>query len=142
MFTIGFTKKSASTFFSLLRGSGATRLVDIRVNNVSQLAGFAKREDLSYFLGELCQMEYAHELRLAPTAEMLDAYKKRRVGWAEYERMFLDLMAAREVEKNVPAAMLDNTVLLCSEATPERCHRRLVAEYLAEAWGGVSITHL
>ena len=140
--TMGFTKKSASTFFGLLRQSGADRLVDVRLNNVSQLAGFAKRDDLAYFLGEICAMQYRHDLQLAPTQPMLDDYKKRGASWDEYERRFLDLMRERRIEETVSPEILDNAVLLCSEATAHHCHRRLVAEYLAEQWGDVSIEHL
>jgi uncharacterized protein (DUF488 family) len=142
IYTIGFTKKSAGVFFGLLRTSGAQRLVDVRLNNVSQLAGFAKRDDLKFFLAELCDMDYIHEQRLAPTQEMLDDYKKRGSSWQEYERSFIDLMAERKIEASVPADLLDNAVLLCSEATPHNCHRRLVAEYVAEHWGDVTVTHL
>ena len=142
IYTIGFTKKSASTFFGLLQKSGAERLVDVRLNNVSQLAGFAKRDDLKFFLAELCNMDYTHELRLAPTQEMLDNYKKRGSSWQEYERWFIDLMVERKIEAIIPPSLLDNAVLLCSEATPHNCHRRLVSEYLAEHWGDVVVIHL
>ena len=142
IYTIGFTKKSASTFFGLLQKSGAERLVDVRLNNVSQLAGFAKRDDLKFFLAELCNMDYTHELRLAPTQEMLDNYKKRGSSWQEYERGFIDLMVERKIEATIPPSLLDNAVLLCSEAAPHNCHRRLVCEYLAEHWGDVVVTHL
>lgn len=142
LYTIGFTKKSADTFFGLLRKSGAERLVDVRLNNVSQLAGFAKRDDLSYFLAELCGMGYRHELELAPTKSMLDNYKKHGASWANYELSFLDLIADRQIESRVSRDVLDNSVLLCSEATPHHCHRRLVAEYLADRWGGLTIEHL
>ena len=142
IYTIGFTKKSASTFFGLLQKSGAERLVDVRLNNVSQLAGFAKRDDLKFFLAELCNMDYTHELRLAPTQEMLDNYKKRGSSWQEYERGFIDLMVERKIEATIPPSLLDNAVLLCSEAAPHNCHRRLVSEYLAEHWGDVAVTHL
>lgn len=142
IFTIGFTKKPASTFFGLLRDSRAARLVDVRLNNVSQLAGFAKRDDLAYFLREICGMGYHHELQLAPTKDMLDDYKKRGVRWSEYERSFLDLIAERRIEERLSPLLLDNSVLLCSEATAHHCHRRLVAEYLAERWDDVTIEHL
>lgn len=142
IYTIGFTKKSANTFFGLLRKSGARRLVDVRLNNVSQLAGFAKRDDLKFFLAELCQMDYVHELRLAPTQGMLDDYKKHGSSWQEYERWFLDLMAERQIEATVPLELLDNAVLLCSEATPQNCHRRLVGDYLTTHWGDVAVIHL
>ncbi len=140
--TIGFTKKNASTYFGLLRSSGARSLVDVRLNNVSQLAGFTKRDDLRYFLAELCDMDYIHEPLLAPTQEMLDEYKKRKSGWAWYEQRFLELMAQRQVEEAIHPETLDNSVLLCSEAEPHHCHRRLVAEYLARRWPEIVIRHL
>ncbi|KUF20200.1 DUF488 domain-containing protein [Streptomyces silvensis] len=139
--TIGFTKKSAETFFGLLRESGAKTLVDVRLNNVSQLSGFAKRNDLEYFLGELCGMAYAHRPDLAPTQPMLDDFKKHGVGWATYEEEFLELMRQRRIEATVPRELLADAVLLCSEEKPHHCHRRLVAEYLAEHWSGVGIEH-
>ncbi|MFI6032431.1 DUF488 family protein [Amycolatopsis magusensis] len=140
--TIGFTKKSAEKFFGLLRASGAATLVDIRLNNVSQLAGFAKRDDLKYFLGELCGMVYTHRPELAPTQPMLDDYKKQGTGWATYEDRFLELMRHRGIENSIPRELLDNAVLLCSEEKPHQCHRRLVAEYLAQHWDSVTIEHL
>lgn len=142
IYTIGFTKKSASTFFGLLQKSGAERLIDVRLNNVSQLAGFAKRDDLSYFLAEICGMNYSHELQLAPTKAMLDDYKKHGASWHDYERWFLDLVAERQIEDRIAPTLLDNAVLLCSEATAHHCHRRLVAEYLVERWHNVIVEHL
>lgn len=142
IYTIGFTKKSASTFFTLLGKSRAERLVDVRLNNVSQLAGFTKRDDLKYFLAELCGMDYIHELQLAPTQTMLDNYKKHKASWADYEHWFLDLVTERQIETTVPRELIANSVLLCSEATPHHCHRRLAAEYLAKHWGDVTIEHL
>lgn len=142
IYTIGFTKKSARTFFGLLQKSGAERMVDVRLNNVTQLAGFAKRDDLSYFLAEICGMDYNHELQLAPTKAMLDDYKKHGASWDEYERRFLDLIAERRIEDRIPQELLDNAVLLCSEATAHQCHRRLVADYLVERWQNVSVEHL
>jgi uncharacterized protein (DUF488 family) len=142
VFTIGFTQKSAAEFFGLLRKSGAKKLIDVRLNNVSQLAGFAKRDDLQFFLRELCQMEYAHEPRLAPTKALLDAYKKEKGDWPVYERNFIALMQQRRIEKIVSPAAVDMACLLCSEHTPEHCHRRLVVEYLGAKWGGINVTHL
>src|SRR5436305_10132569 len=98
VYTIGFTRKSAAEFFGLLRGAGVRRLIDVRLNNLSQLAGFTKRDDLAFFVKELCGADYVHEPRLAPTQDMLDAYKKAKGDWAEYERQFLGLMAARKIE--------------------------------------------
>ena len=142
IFTIGFTKKSAETFFSLLSGSGAKRLVDVRLNNVSQLAGFAKKDDLKYFLHAICGMDYVHLPELAPTQAMLDGYKKEKGDWAAYEVQFLDLMKSREVEKSVSKDVLADACLLCSEDKPQHCHRRIVAEYLRDKWGDVEIVHL
>jgi uncharacterized protein (DUF488 family) len=141
-YTIGFTKKSARTFFGLLRDSGARRVVDVRLNNVSQLAGFAKRDDLAYFLREICGMDYVHLPQLAPTKDMLGAYKRGQIDWTSYERSFLDLMAERSVEESVPRELVDGGCLLCSEDKPHHCHRRLVAEYLQQCWGNLDIHHL
>ncbi|MFD4658521.1 DUF488 family protein [Kitasatospora sp. NPDC058444] len=142
IYTIGFTKKSAEKFFGLLREAEVTALIDVRLNNVSQLSGFAKRDDLRYFLGEICGAQYAHRTELAPTQDLLDAYKKRSVGWAAYEERFLELMKVRQIEDVVRREALENAVLLCSEDNAQNCHRRLVAEYLAEQWGDVTIEHL
>jgi uncharacterized protein (DUF488 family) len=143
LFTIGFTKKSAERFFGLLGESHATALVDVRLNNVSQLAGFAKRDDLKFFLREICDMDYVHRPDLAPTQPMLDSYRKHgTTTWDEYASQFLDLMQTRRIEETISQELLENAVLLCSEETPHRCHRRLVAEYLAEHWNDVDITHL
>jgi uncharacterized protein (DUF488 family) len=140
--TIGFTKKSAEDFFRLLRSSGARRVLDVRLNNVSQLAGFAKKADLEFFLREICDMEYLHAPELAPTKEILDAYKKHGCAWNVYEAEFMNLMERRCVERTIPRELVDQSCLLCSEHEPHHCHRRLVAEYLDEKWGGVIADHL
>jgi len=142
IFTAGFTRKCAEAFFTGLKQSGASRLVDVRLNNTSQLSGFAKRDDLRYFLRTICGMEYTHALELAPTAEMLSEYQKRLCDWAAYEARFLELMEKRQIETEVAPELLDNACLLCSEEKPHRCHRRLVAEYLQQHWPGVEIEHL
>ncbi len=142
VYTIGFTKKSAESFFGTLKSSGARRLIDVRLNNVSQLAGFAKRDDLKYFLREIAQMDYVAMPELAPTQEMLDRYRKDKGGWAAYEREFLALMRDRQVEKTVARDLVADAVLLCSEDTPDRCHRRLVVEYLGAHWGQIDVRHL
>jgi uncharacterized protein (DUF488 family) len=142
IYTIGFTKKSARTFFSKLKQSGAKRLIDVRLNNVSQLAGFTKRDDLLYFLDAICQMEYLHIPALAPTQGILDAYKKQKGDWNVYEDQFLALMRERRIEDTVSRAMIDDSCLLCSEDLPGHCHRRLVAEYLRDKWGGLEIRHI
>ncbi len=140
--TIGFTKKTASKFFGLIKESGAKRVVDVRLNNVSQLAGFAKRDDLRYFLKEICGVDYVHLPDLAPTKDMLDGYKKGRMEWTQYERGFLDLMEERKIEREIPEDVISEGCLLCSEDKPHQCHRRLVAEYLRDHWGSVEIKHL
>ena len=142
IFTIGFTKKSAETFFGRLKSSGAKRLVDVRLNNVSQLAGFTKKDDLRYFTTAICNMEYVHAPMLAPTQDILDAYKKQKGDWGVYEKKFLDLMAQRQIEKSVRPDILDHGCLLCSEHLPHHCHRRLVSEYLNAKWGGIKTNHL
>lgn len=140
--TIGFTKKSARRFFELLRASDARRIVDVRLNNVSQLAGFTKRDDLSYFLHEICGMEYMHLPELAPTQEMLANYRKRRISWEAYEALFMELMRERRIEQTISQDLVSDGCLLCSEDRPHHCHRRLVAEYLEHHWGNVDIAHL
>ena len=140
--TIGFTKKPARRFFGLLRESGVKRVVDVRLNNWSQLSGFAKQEDLAWFLREICGIEYVHVPSLAPTQELLSDYRKKRIDWDGYEVRFLDLMHERKVEEIISPEILDTGCLLCSEHLPHRCHRRLVAEYLNDHWGGVQIKHL
>ena len=142
LFTIGFTKKTAAEFFETLNKSGVKRVIDTRLNNVSQLAGFAKRQDLEYFLDKLCQIEYLHLLDLAPTREILDEYKKKKGDWQTYEQKFLALMQERQIEDKIAPEILDGGCLLCSEAQPHYCHRRLVAEYLNRQWGNIKICHL
>jgi|SRR5215469_3211945 len=142
LFTIGFTKKSAETFFTRLKTADVKRLVDVRLNNVSQLAGFTKKDDLRYFAKAICNIEYVHMPALAPTQDMLDEYKKKRGDWRVYERRFLDLINSRRIEETTSREALDGACLLCSEETPDRCHRRLVAEYLKEKWLDIEILHL
>jgi uncharacterized protein (DUF488 family) len=143
VFTIGFTKKNAKKFFELLRASGAKRVVDVRLNNISQLAGFAKRDDLQYFLEKVLGIGYVHMTQLAPTQDILDEYKKNGGNWDAYAEKFLELMHKRRVEESVPPELLADGCLLCSEDKPHNCHRRLVAEYLRGKWGGsLSIKHL
>jgi uncharacterized protein (DUF488 family) len=142
IFTIGFTKKPASTFFGLLCRPGLSKLVDARLNNVSQFAGFTKRNDLKFFAETISGIPYFHLPELAPSAEILAAYKKNGGDWEAYERQFLGLLAVREIDKTLSPAWMDGACLLCSEASPTQCHRRLVAEYLQTRWDGVEIQHL
>ena len=142
LFTIGFTQKSAEQFFETLLKSGVQRVIDTRLNNVSQLAGFTKRKDLEYFLRKIGNIEYIHILDLAPTKDILDAYKKNGGDWETYEKQFRDLIAKRQIENKMSPEILDGGCLLCSEPKPHHCHRRLVAEYLRDKWGNVKICHL
>lgn len=144
IFTIGFTRTTAEDFFARLKSNRIERLLDVRLNNKSQLAGFAKRDDLAYFLRELVGAEYEHAPLLAPTQDILDDFKKKKeMPWEEYEDRFLGLMRERKIEDRLrPGEFSRRTVLLCSEDTPEHCHRRLVAEYLREHWKDVEIIHL
>jgi uncharacterized protein (DUF488 family) len=141
-FNIGFTHKSAREFFTALQEAGVKRVIDVRLNNNSQLAGFSKKDDLAYFLKEVADIDYVHLAELAPTQDLLDAYKKHKGDWSVYERQFLDLMARREVEKGINPELLQRGCLLCSEHLPHHCHRRLVAEYLNAKWGGIETKHL
>lgn len=141
--TIGFTRTTAESFFRRLLEAGVRKVVDVRLHNGSQLAGFAKAGDLGYFLDMIGGIDYAHEPLLAPTRAMLRAYREEKGSWAAYEERFLALMAERRIESRLTAQSLDGACLLCSEATPDHCHRRLVVDYLNRRWGGtLSVRHL
>ncbi len=143
IFTIGFTQSSAERFFGRLKQAGVQRLLDIRLNNRSQLAGFAKQEDLAYFLRELCGIEYQHAPLLAPTQDILDAYKKNGGRWDDYEVQFMKLLRERHIETQLSRDQFSvPTAMLCSEATAEHCHRRLVIEYLQEHWEDIQAVDL
>jgi uncharacterized protein (DUF488 family) len=142
LFTIGFTMKSAEEFFTLLKKAGVCRIVDIRLNNTSQIAGFAKARDLEYFLRAINGTDYLHVPDFAPTQEILDRFKKQKGSWSEFESKFVDVMAGRKIEDIVEKALRENDCLLCSEPTPEHCHRRLVAEHLQEKLGNIKVIHL
>jgi uncharacterized protein (DUF488 family) len=142
LFTIGFTRKTAEHFFEAIAASGARRVVDVRLNNVSQLAGFSKKDDLAYFLKKICGIDYVHLPLLAPTQRLLEDYRKRRCDWRQYEIEFLALMRERRIERQLPRDLVAESCLLCSEDEPHHCHRRLVAEYLAQHWDDVGIEHL
>ena len=143
IYTIGFTKKSAKEFFEALRRSGARHLLDIRLHNTSQLAGFTKRDDLRYFLRQIADMEYHEMPILAPEDSFLSEYRKTG-DWAKFEQSYLELIRQRQVEHHIaPALFEDGVVLLCSEAEPSHCHRRLAAEYLTHSMlAGANIKHL
>ncbi len=142
IFTIGFAGKSASEFFSKLRDSGVKLVVDVRLNNVSQLAGFTKKPDLEYFLEVIANIRYIHLPDLAPTKDILNAYRKKEIDWEEYERRFSLLIQERSIEKIVTPEQMNMACLLCSEPTADNCHRRLVAEYLQQKWENVKVRHL
>ncbi len=143
IYSIGFTKKSAGQFFDALKAHSIERLLDVRLNNTSQLAGFAKQSDLPYFLREICGASYEHEPLLTPTQEILDAFKKHKGSWDVYTEAYLSLLRSRGVENALSKkGFLRKTVLLCSEATPEHCHRKLALEYLQQHWGDIIIHHL
>ncbi len=143
IYTIGFTRKTAEEFFELLRGAGVETLVDIRLHNRSQLAGFAKQGDLAWFARELAGIQYVHMPELAPSQGLFDAYKRRGGAWEDFERGFQRLMEERGSYGSLDRGLLRKSpCFLCSEAAPEHCHRRLVAEALAEREPGIGVVHL
>jgi uncharacterized protein (DUF488 family) len=142
LFTIGFTAKSAEQFFRALSDAGVKRVVDVRLNNSSQLAGFSNRDDLRYFLREVADIDYVHLPELAPTPALFDASKKQGKSWREYEREFTELITSRGIENVLTREAAHESCLLCSEASPHQCHRRLVAEHLERRWGDVITRHL
>lgn len=142
LFTIGFTKKNAKTFFETLRDAGVKKLIDIRLNNKSQLAGFTKQDDLKYFLKKILDIEYIHVLEFAPTDDILTAYKKKEIDWTEYEKRFNNLIKERKIENIFIPSELNRWCLMCSEPLPNKCHRRLVAEYLKNKLSSITLQHL
>jgi uncharacterized protein (DUF488 family) len=143
LYTIGFTRTSAARFFGALGLAGVRRLLDVRLRNTSQLAGFAKRDDLAFFVAELLDGEYQQEPLLAPTAELLTAYRGRQLDWPSYSTAFVNLLVERQIEQHLPRHLFAGpTALLCSEASADRCHRRLAAEHLAAIWDDLEIIHL
>ena len=142
LYTIGFTKKSAEEFFGSLKRAGVKRVIDVRLHNESQLAGFTKRRDLQYFLRSCHGIDYVHESVLAPTEEMLSSYRKKRMSWKEYETEFTGLLRQREVQTKVEHSILEDACLLCSESGPEKCHRRLVAAYFSHLISDLEVVHL
>jgi uncharacterized protein (DUF488 family) len=143
LFTIGFTKKSAEHFFNLLRDNHVKQLVDVRINNSGQLAGFAKGKDLEFFVNEICHIPYQHIDDFAPTKELLDRWHKEEVTWEEYVDIYTNLLKARDIIRKYGVKAFDGSCFLCSEDTPEQCHRRLLAEYLqTHSKEKVTIVHL
>lgn len=143
LYTIGYTEKSAEYFFNTLKHSSANKIIDIRLNNVSQLSGFTKKNDLSFFLKTILHWDYFYFPELAPTKDILDDYKHKKITWEEYESSYLELLHKRGVEKCMTKETLKDSVLLCSEKNPDFCHRRLAAEYLNKEMGSCfSVIHL
>jgi len=142
LYTIGFTKKNAREFFSLLESNNVKNIVDTRVNNSSQLAGFAKASDLEFFAKKIANISYEHQLDFAPTKELLSRYRKGKMTWEEYEDEYLNLLDIRQIRKKIEIEKLHENCLLCSEHTVEKCHRRLLAEYLKETNSNIEIIHL
>ncbi|MBN2488006.1 MAG: DUF488 domain-containing protein [Methanosarcinaceae archaeon] len=142
LFTIGFTKKSAKTFFEILIKNKVKTVIDIRLNNKSQLAGFTKADDLTYFLDEIAGINYVHMSNLAPSKELLQGYKNNKISWTDYQDEYLKMIMDRNILEKLNQHILENSCLLCSEPTPENCHRRILAEYLAENLGNIDIIHL
>jgi uncharacterized protein (DUF488 family) len=140
--TIGYAGISAEQFFTRLREAGVHRLIDVRLSNQSQLAGFTKRNDLRYFVRQICGAEYTHVLQLAPSSDLFAYIKKNPDDWEGYEQRFINLLTNRQIERVMPRVMFDEACLLCSEASPRYCHRRLVGEYLQSHWGRVELIHL
>lgn len=142
LFTIGFTKKSAEEFFTRLQEARVKRVVDVRLNNTSQLAGFAKARDLPYLLRATSGIDYIHAPEFAPTQEMLDAYKKQKGSWDEYEPAFIALMLERDIRNGAGKTLRESDCLLCSEDTPDQCHRRLIVEHLQQHDADIEVVHL
>ena len=142
LYTIGFTKKSAEVFFGKIRDADVQKVIDIRLKNASQLSGFAKKSDLAYFLKTICGCDYRHEPLLAPSRQIFDDYKKKGLGWSEYQKQFNALLRERRAHELVSHSELNMACLLCSEDIPDHCHRLLVAENFRDHFTGLEITHL
>lgn len=147
IYTIGFTQKSAKKFFELLKENNIKTLLDVRLNNINQLAGFAKGRDLEYFLKEILGATYIHDLEFAPTREILDNYKKKIINWDDYEKEYNMLLDKRIIKQHIIKKYdnkFDRVCLLCSEVEASKCHRRLAAEYIKESINdeNIEIVHL
>lgn len=142
--TIGFTKKTAEHFFNALKKNGVIRVIDTRLNNNSQLSGFAKAKDLEFFLRKICNIDYVYRSELAPTKKILDDYKNKNITWEQYSYEYLNLMEQRIISSKLSSVDVDNGCLLCSEDKPHNCHRRLLAEYLKQQWSNqkTDINHI
>jgi len=143
LYTIGFTKKTAEQFFELLKKNHVSKVIDIRISNSSQLAGFAKGENLPYLLREICNIGYEHIVDFAPTEKLLKDWKDKKITWADYEQVYIDLLKKRGIANQYSLDEFDGACFLCSEEMPKQCHRRLLVEYMAKLCPGeVEICHL
>jgi len=142
LYTIGFTEKSAEEFFHLLSSNGVQRLIDTRVNNASQLSGFAKGKDLAYFTRVIGNMSYEHRLDMAPTRELLADYRSNQLTWPEYADKYVTLLKERDLKSKITLEELDRACLLCSEHRPDQCHRSLLAEYIRGIHPAIEVSHL
>ena len=142
IYTIGFAKKTAKEFFTSLSNNHIKQIIDIRLNNTSQLAGFAKKHDLEYFLEKMCNIKYIYKPDFAPTQEILDNYKKKVIPWPEYEKKYLEILSQRNIKEKITPEELNMSCLLCSESKPDFCHRRLLAEYFKRIYKEIEIKHI
>ncbi len=142
IYTIGFTKKTAEKFFNSLIQHKVRKVIDTRINNESQLAGFAKNKDLKYFLKQIGNIEYNHEVKYAPTKELLDKYRKKDISWGDYTKEYLAIIEERRITDNLSVEDIDGCCMLCSEDKPDKCHRRLLAEYLQKRFPSLEIVHI
>ena len=142
IFTIGYAGKNAHEFFAILKQAGIRKVIDVRLYNTSQLAGFTKKQDVEYFLQSIVGAEYVHLPIMSPTKQLLNDYKKGLISWQQYETQFKSIIAARQIEKHITPQDINMACFLCSEAKADNCHRRLIAEYLAGLWPNISIIHL
>jgi len=142
LFTIGFTKKSAERFFYLLTSNNVKRIIDTRLNNTSQLSGFAKAEDLKYFAKVIGNIDYLYKPEFAPTNDLIKKYRGKEISWEEYEIGYLNLLDTRKISQKIKIEEFHQNCLLCSEHTPTNCHRRILAEYFQKINNNIKIIHL
>ena len=140
LYTIGYSQKTAEEFFALLRDAGVKRVVDIRRHNTNQLAGFTKQSDLPWFLDTIAGIGYTHELRLAPSEELMHAYRKEGLPFEDFAKQLTEQFG--DTHRELDPKDFADAALLCSEADPSECHRSVAADYLAKHWEGVEVTHL
>lgn len=142
IYTIGFTGKTAEEFFSLVDTGNIRKLIDIRINRSSQMSGFAKERDLSFFLEKLNGIEYVVNEELAPTKSLLSEYRNRQIDWSTYSLNYMDLLRKRSILSKFNQSYFDDSLLLCSEKEPLACHRVLLSDYLKSNFNDVEIVHL